>query len=50
MKSKVISKQLLAAQRNEISEYHVYEWLARRTKDQSNREIIEHIAREELEH
>ena len=36
MENKVISKQLLTAQRNEISEYHTYSWLAGRIKDKKS--------------
>jgi VIT1/CCC1 family predicted Fe2+/Mn2+ transporter len=50
MENKAILKKLLSAQRNEISEYHTYSWLATRTKDSKNREILERIANEELGH
>jgi hypothetical protein len=50
MKKISVSKQLIVAQRNEISEYHTYAWLASRIKDESNRAIIERIAREERGH
>jgi VIT1/CCC1 family predicted Fe2+/Mn2+ transporter len=50
MKDNSIKKKLLAAQRNEISEYHTYTWLAKRTADIKNKEILERIAGEELVH
>lgn len=50
MESKITPEELLSAQRNEISEYHTYEWLSRRIKNERNREIIERIARDELRH
>jgi VIT1/CCC1 family predicted Fe2+/Mn2+ transporter len=43
-------KQLLAAQRNEISEHQTYAWLARHIRDDRNREVLERIAKEELGH
>lgn len=44
------TKQLLLAfQQNEITEYHVYSRLAQRAKGK-NREVLEHIARDEQEH
>lgn len=42
--------QLLAAQRNEISEYHTYKWLAKRSRHEKNREILERIANDEIGH
>jgi VIT1/CCC1 family predicted Fe2+/Mn2+ transporter len=50
MENKLLQKKLLLAQRNEISEYHTYSWLAKRTKDSRNQEILERIANEELSH
>jgi VIT1/CCC1 family predicted Fe2+/Mn2+ transporter len=43
-------KQLLSAQRNEICEYHTYAWLAKRIRDDRNREVLDRIAKEELDH
>ncbi|MDA0576549.1 MAG: VIT1/CCC1 transporter family protein [Verrucomicrobia bacterium] len=43
-------QQLLLAQRNEITEYQIYKVIARRTRDAHNRQILERIAAEELEH
>ena len=50
MECQVLKKQLLAAQRNEISEHHIYAWLAERIKDDKNREILARIASDELAH
>jgi VIT1/CCC1 family predicted Fe2+/Mn2+ transporter len=50
MENKSILKALHTAQRNEISEYHTYSWLAGRIKDKRNSEIIERIGRDELAH
>lgn len=44
MEHKINEKQLIALQRNEISEYHTYMWLAKHTRNQKNREILERIA------
>lgn len=42
--------KLLKAQRNEITEHHIYAGLARRTKDDENRRILKGIAEDELRH
>ncbi|MFA6534554.1 MAG: VIT1/CCC1 transporter family protein [Patescibacteria group bacterium] len=42
--------QLLAAERNEITEYQIYSRLAAQTKDANNRRILEQIAADELRH
>jgi VIT1/CCC1 family predicted Fe2+/Mn2+ transporter len=47
--SKELKQKLLLAQKNEITEYHIYQKLAKRIKDK-NREILEKIAEEELFH
>ncbi len=41
---------ILAAQRNEITEYRIYKKLAGVAKDAHNREILERIAGDELDH
>jgi VIT1/CCC1 family predicted Fe2+/Mn2+ transporter len=41
---------VLAAQRNEITEYYVYMALARRQKDPANRAVLERIAQDERRH
>lgn len=50
MENKSNLKALLAAQRNEISEYHTYSWLAGRIKDEKNREIVQSIGNDERRH
>ncbi len=50
MEHKASQGQLLSAQRNEITEHYIYAWLAKHTRDSVNREVLERIAREELEH
>lgn len=42
--------QLLAAQRTEITEYHIYRNLTRVVKDANNRGVLERIAADELRH
>ena len=42
--------QLLAYQRNEITEHHIYERLARTIKSPENRQVLERIAADELRH
>jgi len=41
---------LLTAQKNEITEYHVYQNLSKITKGQHNKEILEKISKDELKH
>jgi len=41
---------VLRAQKNEITEYFIYKKLAKSTKNQHNREVLEKIAQEELAH
>jgi len=41
---------ILTAQRNEITEYHIYTKLSASTRDQHNREVLAEIAGEELSH
>jgi hypothetical protein len=50
MKCEGTREQLLLAQRNEISEYNPYKWLAGRIRDEKNRKVLERIAEEELGH
>ncbi|MCF8303472.1 MAG: VIT1/CCC1 transporter family protein [Bacteroidales bacterium] len=45
-----LRKDLLNAQRNEITEYHIYNKLARRHKQSGNAEILERIAHDEHRH
>lgn len=42
--------QMKQFQRNEISEYHIYTRLARRTPGDKNRQVLERIAEDELRH
>jgi VIT1/CCC1 family predicted Fe2+/Mn2+ transporter len=50
MEHKASQGQLPSAQRNEITEHYIYAWLGRHTLDTGNRQVLERIAREELEH
>lgn len=43
-------RALLRAQRNEITEYHIYTRLARATPDPHNRSVLERIAQDEQAH
>jgi VIT1/CCC1 family predicted Fe2+/Mn2+ transporter len=43
-------KQLIIAQRNEITEHHIYKRLAKSTKDAANSAVLEKIATDELHH
>jgi VIT1/CCC1 family predicted Fe2+/Mn2+ transporter len=45
-----IEARLLAAQKNEITEYFIYEKLAQSAKDTHNRDILRRISRDELKH
>lgn len=42
--------QLIAAQRGEITEYHIYTKLAQQTRDPENKKVLNHIASDELKH
>ncbi len=50
MRPKVTREELLCAQRNELSEHQTYKWLASRTRNDRNREILQRIAEEERGH
>ncbi|TFF86316.1 MAG: rubrerythrin family protein [Promethearchaeota archaeon] len=43
-------KFLLQSQKNEITEYHIYQKLAERTKNPQNKEVLTSISNEELRH
>ncbi|MFC2136509.1 VIT1/CCC1 transporter family protein [Bacteroidota bacterium] len=43
-------KSILEAQKNELTEYHIYNNLAASTKDEHNKKILKHIAKDELRH
>jgi VIT1/CCC1 family predicted Fe2+/Mn2+ transporter len=45
-----IRQRLLAFQRNEITEHHIYQRLAQTIQSPENRQILEHIAADELRH
>src|SRR3989338_421717 len=45
-----LSKTILNAQRNEITEYHIYSRLAKKVKDKHNQGILLRIAEDELKH
>jgi VIT1/CCC1 family predicted Fe2+/Mn2+ transporter len=48
--SKQTMELLLRYQKNEITEHHVYRWLAAHTKSPENRTVLEGIANDELRH
>jgi VIT1/CCC1 family predicted Fe2+/Mn2+ transporter len=45
-----VRKQLILAQRNEVTEYHIYKKLARFVKDPENKMVLNNIAEDELKH
>lgn len=45
-----LRRRLLAAQRNEITEYHIYTRIAAALRDEANRKVIKTIAGDELGH
>lgn len=45
-----IRQQLIYAQREEITEYHIYSKLAEQTKDDKNKKVLNQIAADELKH
>jgi len=45
-----IMKQIYTAQKNEITEYHIYSNIAKAVKDEKNKKVILDIANEELKH
>lgn len=45
-----VEKVLLAAQKNEITEHFIYEKLAQSINDPHNKEVLKHIANDELKH
>jgi len=48
--SKGIREKLLAYQKNEITEHHIYKMLAKAVKSPENRRVLEEIAHDELKH
>ncbi|MBU0996424.1 MAG: VIT1/CCC1 transporter family protein [Firmicutes bacterium] len=47
---KKIRKDIISKQRGEITEYHIYKIIAKRTKSIENKKILERIANDELRH
>lgn len=45
-----VRQQLIQAQREEITEYHIYSRLAKQTKDPENQKVLTRIAVDELKH
>jgi VIT1/CCC1 family predicted Fe2+/Mn2+ transporter len=45
-----IRKQLIIAQRNEITEYHIYDRLSKKIKDPENAGVLAQIAKDEARH
>ena len=45
-----VRKQLIIAQRNEITEHKIYKRLSKNTKDKHNSEVLDRIAEDELKH
>ena len=48
--SQELREQLLVYQKNEITEHHIYQRLARAIKSPENRRVLERIAADELQH
>ena len=48
--SEDVRQRLLAFQKSEITEYHIYAKLAQTVKSTENRQVLEHIAYDELRH
>lgn len=46
----LVRKQVIQAQRNEITEYHIYRRLAQRLKNEKNAKVLNAIAADELGH
>jgi VIT1/CCC1 family predicted Fe2+/Mn2+ transporter len=46
----VLIKKLISYQRSEINEYHIYRRVARKIDNPENRQVLENIANEELQH
>jgi len=45
-----VRKQIIKAQRNEVTEYHVYKKLARKASNKKYKEVLNSIAEDELRH
>jgi vacuolar iron transporter family protein len=46
----LVRKQIIQAQRNEVTEYHIYKRLARESKNKNNQRVLNEIAEDELRH
>lgn len=46
----VILKQIIKAQQNEVTEYHIYKRLARQSNNRKHKNILNSIAEDELRH
>ena len=46
----LVRKQIIQAQRNEVTEYHIYKRLARMAAQKKNRDILNKMADDELRH
>lgn len=46
----LVRKQIIQAQRNEVTEYHIYKRLARTSKNEKQKNILNSIADDELRH
>jgi len=46
----VVLGRIIEAQKNELTEYHIYQKLSRKIKDPHNSNILEQISRDELRH
>lgn len=46
----LVRKQIIQAQRNEVTEYHIYKRLARTSKNAKQKNILNSIADDELRH
>ncbi len=50
VKQQTIDRRLISAQRNEITKHRTYRWLAERSTEERNRDLLERAAEQELEH
>ncbi len=46
----LVRKQIIQAQRSEVTEYHIYKRLAREAKNKNNKDLLNAIAEDELRH
>ena len=45
-----MEERILSAEKSEITEYFIYDKLAKRIKDANNKEVLRHISAEEQKH